>query len=89
MADEEQLSWYQNLSIIRWVFAIFGILTMLFTGGCSLMVLFDFVTRGVDNYGFNSPLSILTFGGIPFAIGFLIWWLAAKVGRETKVQTGD
>lgn len=80
-AEKSPAPWYQNLSIVRWIFAIFGILVMLFAGGCSLMVFADFLQRGTDEYGFNSPLTILGFGGLPFLFGLLVWWLAAKVGR--------
>lgn len=82
MADDAVRRWYHDLSVVRWIFAIFGILIMLFTGGCSLMVFADFLQRGTDTYGFNSPLVTLTVGGIPFVVGLLVWWLAAKAGRK-------
>ena len=54
---------------------------MLFTGGCSLLFLSDFAMRGGDGY-VNVPM-ILVIGGVPFLIGLVVWWLAAKVGRAS------
>ena len=60
------------MSFIRWVFAIFGALIMIFTGGCFLIL------------GFGAPEGLGLFAlisGIPFLLGWLIWWAAVKRGR--------
>ena len=60
------------MSFMRWVFAIFGALIMVFTGGCALIL------------GFNAPGVLGVFiliSAIPFLIGWGIWWAAVKRGR--------
>ncbi len=54
----------------RLIFAAAAMLTMLFTGGCSLLFLSQ---DGGDFIGL-----VLMFGGIPFAGGLLVWWLAMR-----------
>ena len=71
--------WYHELSIIRWIFAIFGILVMVFSGGCSALVFSEYL-RG-NGGGYFDPFAIMVFGGPPFVVGLLLWFLAAKVGR--------
>ena len=71
--------WYHKLSIIRWIFAIFGILIMVFSGGCSFLIVAE--NPGGFSVSFQDLIIIGMFGGIPFLVGLLIWWLAAKVGR--------
>ena len=70
-----------KLTIIRWIFAIFGGLIMLFCGGCSLLLLGDLASRGRWNDQYVNVEIILVIGGIPFLVGLLIWFLAVKVGR--------
>ncbi len=70
--------WYKNLSVVRWIFAIIGILVMLFAGGCSISIM---ATERMNMEAFGI---IAIIGGIPFAGGLLIWWLAAKVGRTPQ-----
>ncbi len=70
-----------KLTVIRWIFAIFGALIMLFTGGCSLLLLGDLASRGKWNDQYVSVEIIAVIGGVPFLAGLLIWWLAVKVGR--------
>lgn len=82
MAADKKSRWYQDLSAVRWIFAIFGILIMLFTGGCSLLIFADYLQHGGGGY-VDIPI-ILFVGGIPFLVGLLVWFLAAKVGRRQK-----
>ena len=92
MASEDQKvseSWYQNLSVIRWIFAIFGILGMVFSGGCSLVVLANYFRYGRDSYGFNDPAVIAVVGGVPFAVALLMWWFAAKYKRGSTGNSND
>ncbi|HFC04857.1 MAG TPA: hypothetical protein ENJ55_04060 [Rhizobiales bacterium] len=81
--DIGHTSWYENLSVTRWIFAIFGILIMLFAGGCSLVALPGLLQ---DPGGITNLALIAVFGGIPFGVGLLTWWLAAKVGRNRSAQ---
>ncbi len=74
--------WYKNLPVIRWIFAIFGILGMLFSGGCSLVILRNYFHYGRDSYGFNDPLTVSIIGGIPFLMSLIMWWFAAKYKRN-------
>jgi len=85
MDSDKRLStdpWYKNLSVIRWIFAIFGILGMLFSGGCSIFILGNYFQYGRDNYGFNDPMIVAVIGGVPFLVALLIWWFAAKYKRS-------
>ncbi|MEM7426074.1 MAG: hypothetical protein AAF441_08260 [Pseudomonadota bacterium] len=70
-----------RLTVIRWIFAILGALTMIFSGGCTLyfsLILFAYAGQG-DN---SEVLGLMAlFGGLPFFIGLLTWWLAVKVNR--------
>lgn len=70
-----------KLTVVRWIFAIFGGLIMLFCGGCSLLLLGDLASKGkwADNY--VSADMVLLIGGVPFVFGLLVWWLAVKNGR--------
>ncbi len=70
--------WYQDLSVVRWIFVIMGILVMMFAGGCSINVL------ATERMNAESVGIVALIGGIPFAGGLLIWWLAAKVGRTPQ-----
>jgi len=67
------------MGFMRWIFAIFGVLVMVFTGGC-------FIILGLNSIDeiIREPTVIgipLFFSGIPFAIGLGLWWLAVKTGR--------
>lgn len=70
-----------KLTIVRWIFAVVGGLIMLFSGGCSLLLLGDLAMRGKWQANYVSVDAVLGIGGIPFVIGLLLWWLAVKVGR--------
>jgi len=72
------MNWYKDLSVIRWIFAIIGILVMVFAGGCSINVL---ATERMD-VGAVGIVAII--GGVPFALGLLVWWLAAKYKRTPQ-----
>jgi hypothetical protein len=62
----------EPLGALRIVLAIIGIAAVLFSGGCSLLVLSD----GWDVWPFT-----LAFGGVPFALGVLVTWMALRLGR--------
>lgn len=69
--------WFHELSAIRWIFAIFGILIMVFSGGCAMVFYTAFW-----NGGFADSFVIMMFAGPAFLTGLLLWWLAAMVGRQ-------
>ncbi|MBC8036878.1 MAG: hypothetical protein H7X89_06645 [Rhizobiales bacterium] len=54
---------------LRLIFAAAAGLTVLFSGGCSLLFL-------SQEAGFAEL--VLLIGGIPFAVGLLVWWLAMR-----------
>ncbi|MFO1183405.1 MAG: hypothetical protein U1E56_01300 [Bauldia sp.] len=60
------------LGFFRALFAGFGLLVMLTSGGCTLFL--GLTER--DGWAIAGP-----FGVGFFLIGLLIWWLAARVGR--------
>lgn len=73
------------MSAMRLVFAVFGILVMLFAGGCGLLFMGSYVAdlnRSGPDANFVGPGVVLIFAGPPFLAGLLIWWLAARVGRR-------
>ena len=71
-----------KLTVVRWIFAVIGSLIMLFSGGCSLLILGDLASRGRWSDNYVSVEIVLLIGGVPFLLGLLIWWLAVKVGRK-------
>ena len=71
-----------KLTVIRWIFAIFGGLIMLFCGGCTLVLLAEMASKGKWRDNYVSVEMILVIGGVPFLFGLLIWWLAVKAGRS-------
>ena len=90
MTDSEPVkkaSWHENLSVIRWIFAIFGILIMLFSGGCSLFFLGNYLLtpKGAGGYDYLIFMGIAA-GLVVLLIGFGIWKLAAKAGRNKLNQ---
>ena len=68
---------------LRWFFAIVGGLIMLFAGGCGLFYAGIGVLSGFQGDGYATMLVVmgLLFGGLPAALGWLIWWAAARRGR--------
>jgi hypothetical protein len=64
------------LGILRGITAAVGIIIMVLSGGCALLV------SGAGG-GLNlSDLTLVSiYAGPPFLIGLGIWWLAVKVGR--------
>lgn len=74
-----------KLSPVRWIFAVFGVLIMIFAGGCSVLYsgFLLFVAAGADEgkHALGALLFVVLFGGIPFLAGLGIWWLAVKRGR--------
>lgn len=57
---------------LRIAFAAAALLTMLFSGGCALLFAIN-----MDGIYVSIP-SILIFGGPPFAVGLLVWWLSMR-----------
>ena len=69
--------------MLRIIIAAIGILVMVVSGGCALLWLELFASGSSGSIG--ELLSILVpYIGVPFAIGFGIWWLAVKVGRDGR-----
>ena len=73
-----------KLTFVRWIFAVLGILIMIFAGGCAVLYS-GFMLPVTLAAGGEQTLYVvfitLLFGGIPFGIGFLIWRLAVKFRR--------
>ena len=67
----------EPLTGLRIFFAAVGILIMLFSGGCSLFLLF--ADGNLDIEGF---LIILFVGGPPFLVGYVICRVAISAGRR-------
>ena len=71
------------LGVLRILIAAIGILVMVVSGGCAVLWISLFVSE--PGGGIGEMLSILVpYVGLPFAIGFGIWWLAVKVGRDGR-----
>ena len=62
---------------LRLVLAAAAMLTMLFSGGCSSLLLAYLAGRSWDEMSLIGP-AIPVVGGVPFAIGLLVWWLAMR-----------
>ncbi|MEM7426073.1 MAG: hypothetical protein AAF441_08255 [Pseudomonadota bacterium] len=73
------------MGVVRWIFAVFGALIMLFAGGCSIIlagsVLYFVLTEGFSKNRPGIELVLPVLGLVPFGVGFLIWWLAARADR--------
>ncbi|MEX0853662.1 MAG: hypothetical protein WD036_10345 [Bauldia sp.] len=65
------MSWYE-LSVVRRIAATIGFVVMVLTGTCTLLM---------SMVGLEDFLRTARFLGVPFVAGFLIWWLAIRVGR--------
>ena len=61
------------LTLGRRIGAAIGIIIMVLTGGCSILFLAGNPGEFAD--------AVWIVGGIPFAVGFLIWALAVYAGR--------
>jgi hypothetical protein len=71
------------LGVLRIIIAAIGILVMVVSGGCALVFLGLFVSE--PGGGIGELLGIIAaYIAVPFAIGFGIWWLAVKVGRDGR-----
>ena len=73
------------LSGIRIFFVIVGTLIMLFSGGCSLLLLGSYFLEPGGPENFVTPEAVLIVGGPPFAIGLVILLLALRAGRPRKM----
>lgn len=65
------------LTPIRRFLVVIGILVMLFSGGCTLLLM-------IDSWGIW-PI-FLIFGGVPFALGLLTTWIALRLGRRAAPE---
>jgi hypothetical protein len=70
-------------SPLRLIFAAAALLTMLFSGGCSLLFLASLSGQSGGEQYVNLPL-ILLFGGPPFLVGLLVWLLAMRRRRPSQ-----
>lgn len=82
--SERQPSKRPPLTPLRIVFATIGVLVMVFAGGCGLYYagwgLYGLLNMGGD----ISMLFVvmgLTLGGVPAALGRLVWWLSVRWRR--------
>ncbi len=67
---------------IRLIFAAAAAILMLFSGGCSLLIMADLMQgRGGQQY-VDVP-TVLIIGGLPFVIGLVIWWLSMRRKRDS------
>jgi hypothetical protein len=65
-------------SPLRLVFAAAALLTLLFSGGCSLLFGFH-----ADGQYVDWP-AVLIIGGPPFVIGLLVFWLVMRRGNKPE-----
>jgi len=63
-------------------FWVIGLITMVLSGGCSLWAL------GQIDGQYLTLDAILVIGGVPFAVGFLIFILAKKTLKNKDKATG-
>ena len=76
------------MSFMRWVFAIFGVLVMLFSGGCFLYIVGGKILSPARfEIVMEVAASAFAFSFIPFLIGLFVWWLIVrKSPRAVTVQ---
>lgn len=71
----------EPLGSLRIVFAVIGVSVMLFSGGCSLIFLWELVDyAGAATW--DVFLIVALYGGVPFALGVLVTWLALRPRRR-------
>ena len=74
----------EPLSVARRIVAAIGILIMVFSGGCTLWFLgrggFGIFTQLQDPLARDILGLVFLSGGVPFAIGLIVW-RAARAGR--------
>ncbi len=63
---------------LRLIFVAIAALTALFSGGCSLIFLASWIANGTRANDYVTWEAIAVFGGPPFVIGLLIWWLVMR-----------
>ena len=66
------------MKVIRLLFALIGFLIMLFSGGCTLVAVFDPTFQLTGPRASEDLMFLAIFGLLPFATGFVIWWLAIR-----------
>jgi hypothetical protein len=62
----------------RLIFAAIAALTVLFSGGCSLVFLSSWIANGTRANDYVTWEAIAILGGPPLVIGILVWWLAMR-----------
>jgi hypothetical protein len=65
----------QPLGVLRGLAAALGIIIMVLTGGCALLIS---VAGGINS---SDMAMVLTYAGPPFIIGLLIFLAATRLGR--------
>jgi ABC-type sulfate transport system permease component len=63
---------------LRLIFAATAILTVLFSGGCGLLFLYDWIRCGMPTNDYVSPGVIAFLSLPPVLVGIFIWWLAMR-----------
>jgi hypothetical protein len=63
---------------LRLIFAAMAALTILFSGGCAVLFLSDWIGRGMPQNDYVSPAAIAVFSLPPLLVGILVWWLAMR-----------
>lgn len=63
---------------LRLIFAAMAVLTVVFSAGCSLLFLSDWIRRGMPSNDYTSPEAIAILGLPPLVVGFLVLWLAMR-----------
>jgi hypothetical protein len=78
--QNRQASGQPHHSGLRLVFATFGVLLVLFSGGCGAFLLYDELTRSYGGGGdnFMSWQVVAVFSLPPLSIGALIWWVSMR-----------
>ncbi len=66
-----------RLAVWRLILAAIAGLVVLFSGGCSLMLVPD----AMSGNQYIDPIAILVIGGIPFGVAAVILWLALRRGN--------
>lgn len=79
--NRRALSGKPRHSSLRLLAAALAMLLLLFSGGCSLLFLAD-MSRPGPTYVTWEAVAVI--GGIPFAVGLLVWWLAMRRSKPVS-----
>jgi hypothetical protein len=72
--EKREAAGKSRLSGLRLAFGTIALITMIFSGGCSLL----FMPAAIDGDQYVQPITLLIIGGIPFFIGLLVWWVSMR-----------